>query len=146
MNTLFRAALGAMMLLACLGSANAAERSWDSGSVWNITYVETHPGKFNDYIGDLRSVWRQFLDAQKADGLVLSYKMLSVAAPRDGEPDLILMVEYKNWAAFDRGVEYFEALSTKIMGSMDATQQANVQRGELRTIRSQVIAQELTFK
>ena len=127
-------------------SAQSVERVWDQGSVWQITYVETKPNMFNAYIKDLSRVWRRFLEKQKEDGDILSYKMLTVQNPRDGEPDLMLLVESKNMAVFDRSIEHFEERAAEIMGSLDDLQQANVERGELRIIRSSVLTREIHFK
>ena len=46
----------------------------------------------------------------------------------------------------DRGVEYFENLSSEIMGSLEDMREANIDRGELRTIGSTYTLRELTFK
>jgi hypothetical protein len=126
--------------------AQTSERVWEQGTAWQITYVETKPAMFNAYIKDLSQVWKKFLDKQKESGDVISYKMLSVQNTRDGEPDLILMVEWKNMAVFDRGVEYFEEMSKEIMGSLDDMQTANIERGELRTLRGSVLTREIHFK
>jgi hypothetical protein len=72
--------------------------------------------------------------------------MYSNTNPREGEPDLFLTVTFKNWAAFDRGVEYFEELGSQILGSTDEMREANVDRGELRVIGSTYTLQELKFK
>lgn len=143
--------LGAMAVLAtCVALAAPAaaqdERVWEQGSVWTVSYIQTKPGKFNAYVKDLSHVWRAFLEEQKKSGSVLSYKMLSVTSPRDGEPDLILLVETKNMAVFDQGPEVFEELSKKVMGSVEKAQAANIDRGELRTLRGSVLAREITFK
>jgi hypothetical protein len=126
--------------------AQSADRVWEEGTVWGITYVETKPGHFNDYLMDLSKVWKTFLEAQIRDGHVISYKMLNVSSPRDGESNLILMVEYKNWATFDKmDSEYTEKLINKIMGSVEMGAQSNIDRGELRTIRGGITAQEIKF-
>ncbi len=126
--------------------AQTTERVWDQGTVWSITYVETKPNMFNAYIKNLSQVWRRFLEEQKKTGEVLSYKMLTVQNTRDGEPDLILMVESKNMAVFDLGIEYFEEMSKKIMGSLEDMQSDNIDRQTLRTIRSNVLTREIHFK
>jgi hypothetical protein len=43
-------------------------------------------------------------------------------------------------------VEYFENLSSEIMGSLEDMREANIDRGELRTIGSTYTLRELTFK
>ena len=127
-------------------SAQDNTRNWEQGSVWSIDYVRTKPGQFNAYINDLSNVYRAFLDAQKADGDVLSYKMLSVTSPRDGEANLILLIEYKDYATFDRSPEYFDEMTEKIMGSLDQSRQANIDRGALRDLMGGLTARELHFK
>lgn len=139
-----------VVVFAALGSTSAFAqdhaRGWESGYVVQVTEVHTKDGMFNAYINDLSNVWRKFLEAQKEDGDVIRYGMYSNANPRKGEPDLFLTVTFKNWAAFDRGVEYFEELGSQILGSTDEMREANVDRGELRVIGSTYTLQELKFK
>lgn len=80
------------------------------------------------------------------DGSVVGYRMWSNAAPRKDEPDLILTVEFANWAAFDRGIEYFEELSIKLRGSTEEMRQLGVKREDLREIGSTFNLQEIKFK
>ena len=97
-------------------TAQDHERNWEQGTVLQVTNVHIKPGMFNAYINDLNGLWRVFLDQQKEDGNVVGYRMWANPASRKGEADLILTVEYANWAAFDLGVEYFEKLSAKLRG------------------------------
>ena len=139
--------LSILVALLTLSSAQADDRVYDAGgSVWTVSFIETKAGHFDDYIADLNQVWRRYLDAQKEDGDVLSYKMIPIAFPRDGEPNLMLMVEYKNWAAFDRGTEYFDELARKLQGGIDQATQSNIDREELRNLRGGFAGQEITFK
>ena len=72
--------------------------------------------------------------------------MLQVQSVRDGETDLILLTEFKNMAVFDRGVEHFDQLSRKVMGSLEDLMTDNVDREKLRTIRSNILTREIRFK
>lgn len=143
------AALG-LMLITTLGSVSAFAqdhtRGWEQGYVVQVTEVHTKDGMFNAYINDLSKVWRKFLEKQKEDGDVISYGMYSNVNQREGEPDLFLTITFKNWAAFDRGVEYFEELGSQILGSTEEMREANVDRGKLRTIGSTYMLRELKFK
>lgn len=132
--------------LTLAASVLAADRVWEDGSVWAIQYAKTKPGKFNAYMEDLNKVWRAFTEREMQDGDVLSYRVLQVPAPRDGEPNVIFLVEYKNWAAFDKGVEYFDKLSEEIMGSIEQSDAASIDREALRTLRGGLTAQEVKFK
>ena len=149
MRTKGFAVLSIILLGAFAGGAAVAQdhaRGWDQGHVVQVTEVHTKDGMFNAYINDLSNVWRKFMEAQKAEGAVIRYGMYSNVNPREGEPDLYLTVTYANWAAFDRGVEYFEELGSKVLGSPEEMREANVDRGELRTIGSTYTLRELTFK
>lgn len=121
-------------------------RKWDEGNVVAVTEVHVKDGMFNAYVNDLNNVWRRFLDEQKKDGSVLDYGMYANTAPRAGEPDLYLTVTYANWAAFDRGEEYFNAIRDKVIGSEEEMRTAGVKRGELREIGSEYVLREIKFR
>lgn len=121
-------------------------RGWENGNIVAVTEVHIKPGMFNAYVNDLNNVWRKFNEAQVKDGDILSFSMFSNTSARDGEPDLYLTITYKNWAVFDRGVEYFETLSSSIMGSTENVRMAGVDREQLRTIGSTYVLQEVKFK
>jgi hypothetical protein len=143
-------AILSIVAFAALGSTSAFaqdhSRGWEQGNVVQVTEVHIKDGMFNAYVNDLSNVWRKFLDAQKEDGDVISYGMYSNANPRADEPDLYLTITFANWAAFDRGVEYFEELGSQILGSTDEMREANIDRGELRVIGSTYTLQEIKFK
>jgi len=125
--------------------ADDNKRNWDNGSVWSVSPVETKPGKFNAYINDLSRVWRAYLEDSKKDGDVLSYKMLNLVSARDGEPNLLLLVEYKNMAIFDRSMDYFDKQAMKIQGTLDKSIEANINRGALRDLRGSILTREIHF-
>jgi len=121
-------------------------RGWDNGPVMVVSEVHTKPGMFNAYVNDLNNVWRKFQEAQKADGYVLDYALYANPSAREGEPDLFLTVTYANWAAFDVSTEYFEKQSEELMGSLEDMRDANIDRGELRTLGGSMTLQQITFK
>lgn len=141
-----------VMLLSILGVllggaalAQDHDRNWHDGNVVVVTHVNTKAGMFNAYINDLNNVWRKFLEEQKKDGSVVNYGMYANNFAREGEPDLILTVTYKDWAAFDRGPDYFEEVSKRIMGGPEEMREASVDREALREIGSTLVLQEIRF-
>ncbi|MCP5128902.1 MAG: hypothetical protein H6985_04870 [Pseudomonadales bacterium] len=123
-----------------------AERDYTSGNYWTVTSVETKPGMYDDYISDLKRVWRKSVEMMKADGKLLSYRMFSNVYPRAGEPDLFLMIEWKSAGdALDMTDEEVEAQSKKLFGSLDKGTEAAIKREDLRTIKSQTLLRELSF-
>ncbi len=148
MTTKIAALSGAIIALCLLAGAAIAQdhaRNWESGHVVQVTHVQIKPGMFNAYINDLNSLWRRSMEIQKEDGHVVDYSIYSNPNVRDGEPHLILTVTYENWAAFDLGVDYFEEVSKKLVGSMDEMREAAIDREALRTISSSFVLQEVKF-
>jgi len=117
--------VSAALALAMAGSAMAqnAPRTYDLGPVWQISYIETKAGMFDDYMSYLNSTWRNIQEAEKARGDVLDYRVLAIDSPRDGE-----------------------AVMAKAFGSVPKSNQAAVSREQIRVLRGGLTARELTFK
>ena len=150
MKMLFAAATASLALAGgtlSVSAANAqsAERVYDNGTVWTISQVETKPGMFDDYMKYLSTTWRQIQEADKKAGRVLSYRVLTVNSPRDHEPDVILMVEYKNMAVFDRTQADQDAATAAAFGTTVKANQSSVARETLRVLRGSQTARELVF-
>lgn len=126
--------------------AQTADRVYDNGPVWTISRIETKPGMFNDYMKYVSTSFTQIQEAGKKAGYILDYKVLSVDSPRDHEADVILMVEYKNMAAFDRSFAEQDAVTSTVFGSVPKSSQAAVARESMRTLRGSMTARELLFK
>jgi len=77
---------------------------------------------------------------------VLDYKVLTVADPRDNEPDLYLLVEWKNMAAFDTSLDEQDALTRKLFGSVVDANKAGMDRESIRTLRGDMLTRELILK
>jgi hypothetical protein len=134
-------------LVAILPLAAAAQDDYDDGSYWTVTSVDTHPGMFDDYMSDLNNVWRKSMEMLMNDGKVVSYKVFGNVNARHEEPDLWLMVEWSSGAAYmDTPREYWDANAKKLFGSMDKGTEANIKRGELRTIMGETLLREMSFK
>ena len=141
--------LTALIFIACFSVNTLAQdhtRNWDNGNVVAVTEVHIKDGMFNAYINDLNNVWRVYLEEQMKDGSIVSYGMFANVAPREGEPDLYLTVTYANWATYDLGEEYFNKIRDKVLGSADDARNANINRGELRTLGSNYNLQEVKFR
>jgi hypothetical protein len=59
---------------------------------------------------------------------------------------MILMVEYKNWAAFDGLTAKFDAITGKLVGNEDKRTQITVKRTDMREILGSKNMQEMHFK
>ncbi len=136
--------LAAVLLLPVVA---LAQDDYVEGTYWTVTGVDTKPGHFEDYMGDLNKNWRKSMEMLIKDGKVLSYRMFSNVNPRVDEPNLWLLVEWKSGAAWlDTPRSYYDAQSAKLFGSVKKSEQANIKRGDLRTIMSETLMREMTFK
>ena len=118
-------------------------RNWEYGNVIATSRVYLEPGAQNAYLNDLNGLWRVFLDQQVKDGNVVTFRILENSFSRDDEPDLILITEHPNWAAFDLGAEYFESLTVKLQGSLDNARNASLDRGKLRRLGGNSVYREI---
>ena len=127
-------------------SAQDDTRNWENGYVMDVTHVHVKDGKFNAYMNDLNNVWRKFMEKGIKNGNIISYGMFSNDSNREGEPNLILTVTYKNWAVFDMSQDELDKIGKEVFGSLEKGRSANVNRGELRTIGTNLRLQEIKFK
>lgn len=137
-------ALAGLFLLA--QSVLAQDKPYREGSVWNVTFIKVKPGLFDTYMRDLAANRKKLMDQAKKDGLIVSEKMLTGDATGREDWDLMLMVEYKNWAAFDGLSDKFRVLAQKMVGSEDKQVQMMTKRTEVREIVGSKNFQEIIWK
>ncbi|MDO8548654.1 MAG: hypothetical protein Q7S39_00690 [Ignavibacteria bacterium] len=123
---------------------SAQERSFTEGSVWDISYVRTKLPYFNDYMTNLSNGWRK-VEAKK-EGLILNYMVLSSQASNQDDWNLMLMIEYKNMAAFDGLFEKMDNIRERLFGSEEDQQKSAVARNDIREILGDRTTRQLVFK
>jgi hypothetical protein len=137
----------ALAILALAPVALPAQgRPYTEGSVWDITMVRTTDGMTDDYLRSLGTTWRRTLDEAKKQGLVLSYRVLATGTSGPDDWDLLLMVEYKNWAAFDGLADKMDPIQRKVIGTEDQTRELMTKRLVVRHILGDKTGQELLLK
>lgn len=136
----------ALFVIPSLASAADAARPYDNGPVWQVSAIQTKPGHFDDYLRYVSTTWRALNEELKKQGAVLDYKVLTVADARDNEPDLYLLVEWKNMAAFDTPLDKQDALTRKVFGSVADANKAGMDRESIRTLRGDMLTRELILK
>lgn len=127
------AAFAAFACLACTSvTALADDHAFTAGSVVNVSRIRTLDGKFDEYMKWLDTTWKKRMEAAKKAGDVLSYQVLTVEPRGPDEPNLFLVITYKNWAALDGAREKADALAKQIEGSVAAANQAQADRASIR--------------
>jgi hypothetical protein len=141
------AAGAAFAILSCTGvTALADDHAYTEGPVVNVAKIRTVDGKFDDYMRWLGTTWKQEQEAAKKAGYIISYQVLAVEPRTLDDPDLLLVVTYKNWAALDGSLEKGDAISKQIEGSVAAASQSQYERAKIRRVLGSQTMQTLQLK
>ena len=124
----------------------AQESSYKPGTVWNVSRIKVLDGQFENYMDHLAGQWKKVQEFGKAEGIVVDYHVLATNNARDGEPNLVLVIEYKDYAKTSE-IEAF----TKKVNAMLATsdRKADKEYGERTKMREPMCSveyQELDLK
>jgi hypothetical protein len=128
-------ASAALLALSTLSTTAFADgRDYNDGPVQNVSFIRTIDGHFDDYMHWLATTYKQQQEAAKAAGLITRYQVL-VAEPHNAQdPDIILITEYKNWAALDHLGGKLDQVAAKVEGSVDAANKSEADRAKIRTV------------
>ena len=142
----FAALCTTFLLMLAAQTGFGQEKPYKEGSVWTVTFVKVKPGLMDNYLRDLGANRKKLMEQAKKDGLILSERILSGDATGREDYDLILMVEFKNWGAFDGLSDKFRALAEKMVGSEDKQTQMMIKRTEVREILGTKTMQEIYLR
>ena len=130
-----------------LGSAALANgRDYNDGPVVNVSAIRTADGHFDDYMHWLATGWKKQEEAAKKAGLIIDYHVYTAEPHSPNDPDIYLVIEYKNWAALDGIGAKFDALTTQTEGSVQKADDAEVSRAKIRTVLGSQTIQEALLK
>jgi hypothetical protein len=94
----------------------------------------------------LDTTWKKSQEAALKAGYITGYKVLTVEPRTQSDPDIYLIIMYKNWAALDDQLAKGDAITEAVEGSVDAANKAAVDRGKMRTVIGSQTIQELLLK
>ena len=121
-------------------------RPYRNGSVWNVSFIRIKPGMDTAYMNYIAGQWKSEQEAQKKDGNILSYKVLSVEAHTPGEWNLMLMTEYKSLAAMEANEDKAEAVAQRVVGNDERQMQGYRERLEIREVMGARLAREIILE
>lgn len=127
-------------------AALADDHPYTQGPVVNVASIRTEYGKSEEYMKYLANTWKPEQEAAKKAGLILSYRVISVEPRGENDPDIYLVINYKNWAAMDTLQADEEAIEKKIEGSLTASMAGAADRAKIRRVVGSWTGQELVFK
>ena len=121
-------------------------RDWNDGPVINVSSIRTVDGHFDDYMHWLATTYKKQQEAAKKAGLITSYRVIVIEPRGPNEPDILLVTEFKNWAALDHLGSKLDQISAQIEGSAEAAAKSEVDRAKIRTVLGSRTQQEALLK
>jgi hypothetical protein len=126
--------------------AYADGKDWNDGPVINVSSIRTVDGHFDEYMHWLATTYKKQQEAAKKAGIITAYRVIVVEARGPNDPDILLVTEFKNWAALDRLGSKFDQVSVQIEGSVEAAAKSEADRGKMRTVLGSRTEQEAILK
>jgi hypothetical protein len=136
----------AILTVATQVSAAADEKVYTDGPVVNVAYIKTKPGQFDAYMKYVATTYKQLMESEKKAGYVLSWSVYRAQPRSPRDPDLILTITYKNWAALDGSADRIEATEKKVWSNQAGISKAQVDREALREVLGSEEVQQLVVK
>jgi hypothetical protein len=127
-------------------AAVADDHAYTEGPVVNVAAIRTAYGKFDNYMKYLDTTWKAEQEAAKKAGYIISYRVVTVEARGENDPDIYLVINYKNWAAFDGATAKGDAIAKQVEGTLVTSNQGAVDRGKIRRVLGSWTGQELDLK
>lgn len=137
--------VGSLLLLSISVFAQM-NRPYRNGSVWELAFVRMKPGMESTYLKYVATDWKKEQEALKAEGLVLSYKVVETEGHTPGDWNLILMTEFKDLASLEANDAKAEAVTQRVVGNDEKQAQGYRDRGEIREVMGTRLAREIILE
>lgn len=137
----------AMMIAAALTTtpATAQESSYKLGPVWEVSRIDVLPGQSENYMDYLATTWKKVQEAGKAEGIVVDYHVLQVNNPRAGEPDLMLVIVYKDYMTNAQQEAFQKKVNAMLSQDRRQAAAAGAARMKMREPMGSIEMQELVL-
>src|SRR5438477_3009286 len=114
--------------------------------VWTLTMIKTKTGLADEYIKQITGTVKPVYDEKKKQKVILDYKILNGEASDPHDFNILILVEYPNWAAFDNLRDKMDPVIAKVMGSEEQRRDLAVKRLDVREILGTKTMREITLK
>ena len=135
-----------VLLIAAFSVFAQVNRPYHDGTVWGLAFIRIKPGMDTLYMNYIAGQWKAEQEAQKKDGNILSYKVLSVEAHTPGEWNLMLMTQYKNLATMEANQDKAEAVAQRVVGNDEVQIKGYKERLEIREVLGDRLAREIILE
>lgn len=137
---------GAILMVTMQVAGAADEKLYTDGPVVNVAYIKTKPGQFDAYMKYLGTTYKQLMEEQKKAGYVVGWSAYRAQPRNASDPDVILTITFKNWAALDGLGDRLEAMQKKVWSTRAGVTKAEVDREALREVLGSENVQQLIIK
>ena len=127
-------------------TSGGSSAPYNEGPVWTVTMIKTKTGLGDEYFKQITGTVKPVYDEEKKQKVILDYKILNGEASDAHDFNILILVEYPNWAAFDTLREKMDPVIAKVMGSEEQRTQLAVKRLDIREILGTKTMREITLK
>src|SRR5207248_202633 len=104
------------------------------GPVWTLTMIKTKTGLSDDYIKQITGTVKPVYDEAKKQKIILDYKILNGEASDRNDFNMLILVAFPNYAAFDHFRDNMDPITEKVMVSAEQRKDMAVKRLDIREI------------
>lgn len=138
--------LSAVSLAQTPKAGGGSTAPYTEGPVWTLTMIKTKTGLSDEYLKQITGTVKPVYDEEKKQKIILDYKILMGDAADPHDFDILILVQYPNWAAFDNLRDKMDPIVDKVMGSADQQRETAVKRLDIREILGTKTMREITLK
>jgi hypothetical protein len=99
-----------------VSNAKGSNAPYNEGPVWTLTMIKTKTGLSDEYLKQITGTVKPVYDEEKKQKIILDYKILNGESSGPQDFNILILVEYPNWAAFDSLLEKMDPIVEKVMG------------------------------
>ena len=119
---------------------------YNEGPVWTLSMIKTKTGLTDEYIKQITGTVKPVYDEAKKQKIILDYKILNGEASDRNDFNILILVAFPNYAAFDHFRDNMDPITTKVMGSEEQRKDMAVKRLDIREIIGTKTMREITLK
>src|SRR5438046_8595701 len=105
------------LLIVASGGAQQFHRADGEKPVWTMEFIKVKPGMFGFTLGYLDDNWMRVREEAKRQGAGLSYHRIAEQSTSEADPNIVLLTEYKNQAAYDARGKLFSSIFKQLPGN-----------------------------
>jgi hypothetical protein len=127
-------------------NTNGSSAPYNEGPVWTLTMIKTKTGLADEYLKQITETVKPVYEEEKKQKIILDYKILNGEAASPQDFNILILVEYPNWAAFDNLRDKMDPIVAKVMGTEEQRRTTAVKRLDIREILGTKTMREITLK